>query len=284
MAVALRDFQLFQMGLLSELDRICSKHGLTYWGGYGTLLGAARHQGFIPWDDDIDVMMPAEDYYRFREVAPAELPEGLYVQCHCINSENIIPFMRIGDERTTSMPYDATDIFAEWGIDIDIFPLSAADFPDEESRRALDKRFAKLLKLTRQPAQYRHDAKKLSGLRKAYHMVKASVSPERNVRKWLRQERLCFPVADFAGVQYVYDCYGNFYPSSLFEETVYLPFEDRRIPAPAGYREILAITYGDDWFEMPPAEKRVCHSGGGNDEVMVYFDRPYREFLQQNQR
>lgn len=76
----LNAIQQVLMAYLLEVDKICKKHNITWYLGGGTLLGAARHQGFIPWDDDVDIMMLREDYDKFLEVAPAELPEGMILQ------------------------------------------------------------------------------------------------------------------------------------------------------------------------------------------------------------
>lgn len=76
----LEAIQQVLMAYLLEVDKICKKHNITWYLGGGTLLGAARHQGFIPWDDDVDIMMLREDYDKFLEVAPAELPEGMILQ------------------------------------------------------------------------------------------------------------------------------------------------------------------------------------------------------------
>ncbi len=65
--------------VLSEIDRICKKHGITYFADWGTFLGAVRHSGYIPWDDDMDICMLREDYNRFREVADAELSKGYVI-------------------------------------------------------------------------------------------------------------------------------------------------------------------------------------------------------------
>lgn len=77
---ALREAQKKLMLILEEFDRICKKNGLTYWLDFGTLLGAVRHGGFIPWDDDIDLSMPPEDYRRFKEIAANELSDGYILQ------------------------------------------------------------------------------------------------------------------------------------------------------------------------------------------------------------
>ena len=76
----LRPCQLKQLGILKEIDAICRRHNIKYWLDGGTLLGAMRHGGFIPWDDDIDIAMDYQDMKRFEQIAPQELPEGLFLQ------------------------------------------------------------------------------------------------------------------------------------------------------------------------------------------------------------
>ena len=76
----LRACQLKQLAILEEINKICKRHKIEYWLDGGTLLGAVRHDGFIPWDDDIDIGMSLEDEKRFEEIAPKELPDWLYLQ------------------------------------------------------------------------------------------------------------------------------------------------------------------------------------------------------------
>lgn len=76
----LKRAQDIMVDILSEFDRICRKNNLVYWIDYGTLLGAIRHEGFIPWDDDIDVSMPSKDFERFKEIASSEVSPGFFVQ------------------------------------------------------------------------------------------------------------------------------------------------------------------------------------------------------------
>ena len=79
-----RDLQLICLDMLKEVDRVCRKHNILYWLEGGTMLGAVRHRGFIPWDDDLDIAMFREDYDRFCEIAPQELKSGYFLQTHKI--------------------------------------------------------------------------------------------------------------------------------------------------------------------------------------------------------
>ena len=78
----LRRQQMRMLELLGAVDKVCKKHNIPYWLSSGTLIGAARHQGFIPWDDDLDIEMLREDYLRLLKVLPQELPDNFVLQTH----------------------------------------------------------------------------------------------------------------------------------------------------------------------------------------------------------
>ncbi|WP_455672676.1 LicD family protein [Phocaeicola sp.] len=124
----LRACQLKQLSILEEIDRICQKHRLTYWLDGGTLLGAMRHGGFIPWDDDIDLGMTLEDLQKFIEIAPSELPEGLFLQTPQSDPSSKEPIIKIRD--LNSMYIESSDTFNapyQKGLFVDIFPF--IDYP-----------------------------------------------------------------------------------------------------------------------------------------------------------
>ncbi len=124
----LRACQLKQLSILQEVDRICQKHQILYWLDGGTLLGAVRHGGFIPWDDDIDIGMTLEDMQRFIEVASAELPDSLFLQTPQTDSQSKEPIVKIRD--LNSLYIEASDTFNidyQKGLFIDIFPF--IDYP-----------------------------------------------------------------------------------------------------------------------------------------------------------
>lgn len=117
--------------LLSFRD-ICEKEGLRYYLAFGTLLGAVRHKGFIPWDDDVDILMPRSDYERLREMAP-KIRTNDYELLHYSHEPNYFQyFMKYCDRRTIVTPPRFNNGYL-YGLNIDIFPLDYFDGPDGES-------------------------------------------------------------------------------------------------------------------------------------------------------
>jgi len=118
----LRSVQLVQLNLLKVLDAICKKHNLCYWLDAGTLLGAARHQGAIPWDDDIDVAMPSADYHKFLQIAEKELPTSVFLET---NKNGPLKYFRSAKLRDNNSLYISyTDYFNKpyhRGAFLDIF-------------------------------------------------------------------------------------------------------------------------------------------------------------------
>lgn len=280
-AVSLQEFQQFQLSILNEFMRVCEEHELTWWLGFGTLLGAARHDGFIPWDDDIDIIMPSDDYLKFREACRKSLSKEYYLQSHEDNPCNFIDWERIGVKNTTSLPLEYATIHAEWGVCLDVFPaypFPAPGHPDHEKKKKQIENFKRLSA----KYLYRHEASQQESLaRKMYYRLMGCMPDGMNVALWKRFERDLLIPFDTSVYDAVATGYGTFvsYPASAFSETVLLPFEGMQLPAPVGYKEILATFYGEDWMELPPEEKRVCHSGGGSDEVIVSLTEPYEQYL-----
>lgn len=280
--VPLRDFQLFQLGILKEFIKLCEANGLQYWAAYGTLLGAARHKGFIPWDDDIDVWMPAADYLAFRDIARSQLPDDYYVQSHALNACNFIGWQRIGLKNTTSLDVTYADVHAEWGICIDVFPLTGRPEDADSASLAKFQKTATALKRTAWKYEYLHEAKTQSGVGKLVNRLKAMRSDAQSSAAFAGYERALFADMDNEQSTYyadIFDPNAQSLRREWFAQSVDLPFEDTTLRAPADYALVLDELYGSDWPEMPPAEKRVCHSGGGSDTVIVSLTEPYTQFL-----
>jgi lipopolysaccharide cholinephosphotransferase len=132
----LREAQLIMLEMLVEFDAICQKHHLQYWLDSGTLLGAVRHQGFIPWDDDIDLSMPLEDYNKFQEIAPNELSENIFFQTTQTDAPFKADYMKLRSNKATIVEFHEKnrEIAYHQGVFVDIFPmltLPSSDFHQE---------------------------------------------------------------------------------------------------------------------------------------------------------
>ena len=125
----LRALQCKELEILKEIDRICRKHNIDYWLDGGTCLGAVRHGGFIPWDDDIDIAMRKEDLARFEIIAPRELPPHLFLQTQESDPSRRLPITKVRD--LNSYCVEAMDDFTQpyqKGVFVDIFPF--INYPD----------------------------------------------------------------------------------------------------------------------------------------------------------
>ena len=120
----LRQIQLTELYLLEVLDRICKKHSIRYCLGWGTLLGAMRHDGFIPWDDDLDVAMPRKDYKKFLKVAPAELPPNLFLQTPKSSPGVFEYFAKVMDLSSLGLQVTSS-VERPCGLYVDVFPVDA---------------------------------------------------------------------------------------------------------------------------------------------------------------
>ena len=118
-----RVVQMLELDILSEVDRICRQHNLRYWLDYGTLLGAVRHKGFIPWDDDVDISMPYQDFVKFCEIAPRELGKDFSFfrapghVCHIMNKE-----FELATEKEFCEAYQTHKLYKIY-YQLDVFPI-----------------------------------------------------------------------------------------------------------------------------------------------------------------
>lgn len=115
--------RIIEVDILDEVVRICNKYDINYYLAYGTLIGAVRHKGFIPWDDDIDIWMFREDYDRFAKIAEKELSEKYYYQDWHKEKEYPYNFAKVRLNDTVVLQKPITKLNIHHGIYIDIFPL-----------------------------------------------------------------------------------------------------------------------------------------------------------------
>lgn len=261
--------QAVLLAMLKDFDCVCKAHGISYTLFSGTALGAVRHQGFIPWDDDIDVMMLRRDYERFFDVAAGDLcSQKYYVQreysCHWP-----MHFSKLRLNNTTCIEkYHARDAQMHQGVYIDIFPC------DNLSSNPLISRLQFFCsKVVIAKALFARGYETDSFLKKLF-MQLCRLLP--GTPFW----KFCVRKED-ANSKMVHSFFGcgtkfekNVFPRVWFEETVELPFEDGAFPVSAYYDELLSKLYGD-YMTLPEPEARKCK------EHVAILDlyHPYTEYL-----
>jgi putative licD-family phosphotransferase len=245
------------LSILKEFISICEENNLTYYALGGTLLGAVRHKGFIPWDDDIDIGMPREDYEKFKKLAPHVLPGNLRI----FNNPMNLDITQLVDKNVVVKIANS-----ESNVFIDIFPLDgypekgvfAAEF--HSSRILLQRMLCKISVLDQLEDKDRGTLENL--------IVK--ISKTLRIQKLLSKDALVknlhkvIQKYDFNTSSYVGNVLGRYrareiVPREYFKEPVSLTFEDTMINCPTKYKEYLSEIYGD-YMKLPPVEDRVAHN------------------------
>jgi len=250
----LRQAQLVMLRLLRYFDALCRRHGLRYWLDAGTLLGAARHGGFIPWDDDVDVMMPSEDYERFLALAPDELPEDIFFQTRLSDSAHDITWAKLRD-RGSYMDDPGGPYPYHQGIPIDIFPGYV------QTRRQFTLReLVGVLPPFSNPPQ--RTSRRYSMKHNAYNMAMGVVQRGFRLLMLIRPLRALFlRFVQKGEMGYAYDPerpWLQFFPIDCVLPLGSIDFEGSAFSCPRDTDRYLSIYYGD-WRVPPPEAKRPQH-------------------------
>lgn len=249
---ALRDAQLTMLKILLEFDRICKKNGLTYWIDFGTLLGAVRHGGFIPWDDDIDVSMPPEDYRHFKEIAQAELSDGFVLQTEVTepSSNQGDGVFKIRMKNTLYlMEYDDLAEPYSKGLFIDVFESVPTPAINKKAFRFIVRRINKA-------HGFMHYNKRLN----LGNVIRYFVFPVSYVFFYhVVWRAICLFTRknyEFTPVQRV--LYGYPSPRTAIFPLGEIQFEGHTFPCPHDPDRRLTDMWGD-YMQLPPEDKRKIH-------------------------
>lgn len=242
-----------QLVILHEIDRICKKHEIHWFADWGTLLGAARHRGFVPWDDDIDICMKRIDYQKFIQAAESELPDGWHLVRPQSVEEYDNPFMRVVNSYEISFTEErAAEFYGfPYVAGIDIFPLDALP-QDEREREVLQE----LLVILRGALTMTAGEEREALLRQIEELLNIQIDRNGNVQQQIlvlfdNMGRLYSEeeAEEYAEMAAYIDHKEAHLPKEWYRETVWLPFENISLPCPVDYEKVLEAEYGD-WKKL----------------------------------
>jgi lipopolysaccharide cholinephosphotransferase len=247
----LRQCQLKQLEILEIVDAICKKHNIEYWLDGGSILGAVRHGGFIPWDDDIDIAMRQEELDRFIKIAPAELPKHLFLQTAESDPSQKEPIVKIRD--LNSLYIEDTDVFnAEYqkGLYIDIFPF--VDYPSVSRKWA--KNILKGISTSYSILHKQHYYSGRSFFEFFYFSIKGWI-----LNTIWKSAYLCNKTDKYIGNVPINCGYGIMHRKDSVFPIGKIEFEGKKFSAPHNPDAYLKDLY-KNYMEIPPEDKRHIHA------------------------
>ena len=256
----LKKLQQKELESLIYFDDFCKKHELRYFLLGGCVIGAIRHNGFIPWDDDIDVMMPRRDYERMLKLwKQHESNERFLMLTTDGNVFTGNSFATLIDTSATMVKENQKDIDVPHGIVTDVFPLDGC--PDGKLQRYLQYYHAMMYSLYITevvPSKHGGAVKFISSI-----LLKLVPSRERRTKIWKKHERKMTRYAFNTHKKCTELCAGphymrNEYPQEAFKDVVYHEFEGLSVPIPQGYDAYLRMAFGD-YMQLPPEDQQVPH-------------------------
>jgi lipopolysaccharide cholinephosphotransferase len=260
--LTLREIQLGELNVLKKLTSVCDELGLRYILYFGTLIGAVRHKGFIPWDDDVDVVMPRPDYEKlvayFAEHAEEHKP---FVLMHYkLNKDYIYPLARLCDTRYY-VDYEGAKEYG-LGLFVDIYPIDGCGQTKEEAVQYLlgNLRAVKMISLAAADRFKPSLQGKLATIPKfAAYCIAKTIGSYNLIRKLEEKaKKKPFDENKFVGMA-VWDVAEKVVmEQDSFNHRIYLQFEDASFAVPENYDEILRWIYGD-YMQLPPESERIGH-------------------------
>lgn len=250
-----------ELGVMDYIHNLCQKENINYSLAYGTLLGAVRHKGYIPWDDDVDISLKRDEYDKLYQAVLRDNDPIYKVASWENDARYPYPFYRVYDARTVyENNYIENDI--DLGICVDVFPF---DYYAD-----VNKEMVKLDTYRRLSVYTLYGIhSKNAGLKNIIRYLLVLVFRLTRVKTWNKKMNLLSMQAnDSDSIDYLME---NKRTSTKFEKTLLdkvmdSPFEDRTYKIPEAFHQILSAIYGDDFMEIPPVEKRVKH-----DDFVAYI-------------
>lgn len=259
--IGIEEAKSFLVEVLQDFHEFCEANGLRYVLAAGTLLGAVRHNGYIPWDDDIDVYMPRPDYEKLIALYPCDRPNKLYE--HSLDEKYMYPFAKLAKKGTLCVEkggYSGVDI----GIYLDIFPIDGLGNDMKDAKKEVRKITKYVnLNLSLLVEQWRKDVSFVKNFAIwCLHVFSVIYGGHKKILKKMKKALAVFDYDKSAYVGQIVEMpgYKKITKRSLFEERELHIFEGKQFYIPKAYDLILTNLYGD-YMKLPPEEKRVYAHG-----------------------
>lgn len=255
--------------LLKEIDEICKKNNITYYISGGTVIGAVRHEGFIPWDDDIDIYMTRENWNRFRVLSKTCLSDRRVVECWENNKGFTNLLGRYMNKDTTQIQKYHLYCDCAMGQLIDIFVLDPI-INDENAIRQYQKDVMLLSDLMTEFIMYSNRQPTCEEYAPLQKRIEKEGKEKVISEVFERLERYDEDESDY----YILRWGGipHLFPKEMFQTPKYVAFEDMQVPAPSKISDYLIQLYGLDWMYIPPHSEKLVHS------TIFDNERSYEDF------
>ena len=252
-----------ELGVMDYIHNICREKGINYSLAYGSLLGAVRHRGFIPWDDDLDIALKRDQYDKLYQAILEDNNSIYKVVSWGNDSRYPYPFYRVYDSRTVyENNYIQNDI--ELGICVDVFPFD--DYKD------VNKEITKLDMYRRLSVYTLYGIRnKEAGIKNIVRYLMLVAFRLTRVKTWNKKLNDCSKVpVNSEYIDYLMESkkYSTKIDAKALDQVVEFKFEDRVYNIPTDYDHILTTIYGADYMEIPPIEKRIQH-----DDFVAYIKK-----------
>lgn len=275
---SLRDLQLCEFEILKEVKRICEENRITYYLSSGTLLGAVRHNGFIPWDDDIDIEMPYQDYKRFVKIAQRELGNDYFLQNKDTDRTFSSLFSKVRKNNTTMLSTYELGRPGHHGVWIDVFPILSIGGSFDLHFRKLCIRICNFSLMDKE--RFYLDQKWIRSQTSAvrFYCVKAMLHLPYCIRKSIHS--LFSALAMWGGSRktkqkgVLWTEISPIQPTEIYEgKDTTLTFEKEYFSVPPKYSQYLKNTYGN-YMQPPPENQR----NGGHGKLIIDLENSWEQY------